>query len=205
MAKRGKSKKDKNVIYHKKYWLKWYKKNKKRYILLKKLYREKNKQKIKKQVHKYYIEHKEEITKKSKYYLENHKKQRNVYLKKYRLLNKQKLKIYKTNYEKNKRHNDIGYRLASYLRTRIWNVLRGNNKSKSTIKLIGCSIVQLKQHLQSKFTKGMSWSNYGKWHIDHIRPCASFDLSKPKEQYKGFNYKNLQPLWAEDNLRKRRK
>ena len=50
----------------------------------------------------------------------------------------------------------------------------------------------------------MNWLNYGRhgWHVDHIRPCASFDLSKPSEQKKCFNYKNLQPLWEEDNLAK---
>ena len=50
----------------------------------------------------------------------------------------------------------------------------------------------------------MSWDNYGLhgWHVDHIKPCASFDLSKPIEQRKCFNFNNLQPLWAIDNLRK---
>ncbi len=51
----------------------------------------------------------------------------------------------------------------------------------------------------------MSWENYGKWHVDHILPCASFDLGKPEEQFKCFNYKNLQPLWATDNLKKQAK
>ena len=73
------------------------------------------------------------------------------------------------------------------------------------MKLLGCSLDFLKQYLEFQFKKGMSWSNYGKWHIDHIKPCASFDLSKPNEQHKCFNYINLQPLWAIDNLRKKDK
>jgi hypothetical protein len=52
------------------------------------------------------------------------------------------------------------------------------------------------------FTEGMSWDNYGEWHIDHILPCSSFDLADIEQQKICFNYKNLQPLWAEDNLRK---
>lgn len=48
----------------------------------------------------------------------------------------------------------------------------------------------------------MSWENYGEWHIDHIKPCSSFDLSDPKQQKECFNYTNLQPLWAIDNLKK---
>ena len=60
----------------------------------------------------------------------------------------------------------------------------------------------LKDYLQSKFENGMTWENYGKWHIDHIRPCASFDLTDIEQQKICFNYKNLQPLWAEDNFKK---
>lgn len=61
---------------------------------------------------------------------------------------------------------------------------------------------QLKKHLEIKFTKGMSWENYGKWHVDHIKPCAKFDLTKESEQRKCFHYTNLQPLWAIDNFKK---
>ena len=91
--------------------------------------------------------------------------------------------------------------------SRIRMALKNNYKSKSTMKLIGCSIKFLKNYLQKQFKKGMSWSNHGLygWHIDHIRPCALFDLTKPSEQKKCFNYKNLQPLWAEENIRKGKK
>jgi hypothetical protein len=72
----------------------------------------------------------------------------------------------------------------------------------NTEELLGCSIENLKKHLEKQFTQGMSWKNYGKWHVDHIKPCANFDLSKKTEQQKCFNYNNLQPLWAVDNLKK---
>jgi hypothetical protein len=88
------------------------------------------------------------------------------------------------------------------LRSRLIGGIKGNFKQSTTIELLGCSIEKLKQHLESKFKPGMSWSNYGKWHIDHIKPCARFDLSKPNEQKKCFHYTNLQPLWAEENLKK---
>jgi hypothetical protein len=105
----------------------------------------------------------------------------------------------------NKRKTDINFKILCNLRSRIWNVLKGVNKSKTTRKLLGCSIEFLKQYLASKFTQGMSFSNYGKWHVDHIRPCTSFDLSKVSEQSKCFHYTNLQPLWAIDNLKKHNK
>ena len=106
--------------------------------------------------------------------------------------------IYKTR----KRKNDINFRLLANLRTRIWYALKYNQKNTFTIKLIGCSIFELKQYLKSKFQVEMTFDNYGKWHIDHIKPCSSFDLSKESEQKKCFHYTNLQPLWAKDNLKK---
>lgn len=105
-------------------------------------------------------------------------------------------------YDKQRRKIDIKYKLKGNLRKRIIKILHGKNKSLNTMFLIGCEIDYLMYHLQEQFTKGMSWDNYGDWHIDHIKPCAKFDLSKSEEQQKCFHYTNLQPLWAEDNLRK---
>lgn len=68
--------------------------------------------------------------------------------------------------------------------------------------LIGCSIEDLRAHIESQFQPGMTWENYGKWHVDHIRPCVSFNLLDPMQQQECFHYTNLQPLWAEDNIKK---
>lgn len=78
------------------------------------------------------------------------------------------------------------------------------NKNEKTIDLIGCSIPFFKEWLEFQFLDGMSWDNYGRngWHIDHVRPCSSYNLSKNEEIYKCFNWKNLQPLWEIDNLKK---
>ena len=92
-------------------------------------------------------------------------------------------------------------KIVANLRTRLYHVIIGR-KSAPTMKLIGCDIQSLRNHLESLFEEGMNWDNYGDWHIDHIKPCAAFDLSQPDQQKKCFHYSNLQPLWAEDNLRK---
>ena len=96
--------------------------------------------------------------------------------------------------------------MACRLRARVRQALRQNSmakKTNTTLKLVGLKSWQdLWKHLEKQFEKGMSKKNMNKWHIDHIKPCASFDLSKVSEQKKCFNYKNLQPLWAVDNLRK---
>jgi len=134
------------------------------------------------------------------------------------LINKEKIKIQrKTYYQKNKTiinqknlnriHTNLNYKLSHNLRIRVRLALQNKDKTKRTLELLGCSIDFLKQHLEAKFQPGMNWNNYGYygWHVDHIRPCASFDLSKSEEQRKCFNYTNLQPLWAKDNFSKKDK
>ena len=78
------------------------------------------------------------------------------------------------------------------------------SKASRTHDVIGCTVAELSQHLQIQFTDGMTWDNYGRngWHVDHVRPCASFDLTDPDQQRQCFHYTNLQPLWAVDNIRK---
>lgn len=78
---------------------------------------------------------------------------------------------------------------------------RGVNIAGS-FSLVGCSGEFLRTHIERQFEPDMSWHNYGKWHVDHIRPCASFDLSDDEQMKQCFNWKNLQPLWAMDNLKK---
>lgn len=110
--------------------------------------------------------------------------------------------IYNREYTSKRLKTDINFRLKFNLRSRIRKVLKGKNKSLNTMFLIGCEIDYLMFHIQEQFTRGMNWDNYGAWHIDHKLPCAKFDLSKKSEQLKCFNYTNLQPLWAEDNIKK---
>jgi len=156
----------------------------------------KQKEKIYKEIHK------EKIRKEQKIYRIKNKEKLKKQMRKYYYINKRKINIKTNQWAINKRKNDINFKLTCYLRRRIWVALKGICKSSTTVNLIGCSINELKLYLEKKFKLGMSWSNYGKWHIDHIRPCISFNLSKSSEQKKCFNYTNLQPLWALDNLRK---
>ena len=103
-----------------------------------------------------------------------------------------------------KRQTDLGYRIKNALFLRLWKALKcnGARKVQSTLELLGCSVDELNAHLEDLFEEGMTWDNYGEWHIDHIRPCASFDLTDPDQQKQCFHYTNLQPLWAADNFAK---
>lgn len=103
--------------------------------------------------------------------------------------------------EKERRETDPLYKLTHYLRTSFNRYVK---KENSTFEYIGIDKYEFFKYIESRFTEGMTWDNYGKWHIDHIKPLASFDFSTEEEIYKAWNYKNLQPLWAEDNLKKGR-
>ena len=155
----------------------------------------------------YYNKNKKDILKKSKKYRQKNK---NIILKKqktWRENNKSKILKQNSIYVSKRRQNDPGFRILMNTRSRIGNAIKKNKKLNKTINLLGCSIEEFKLYIESKFQKDMSWKNYGRkgWHIDHIIPCSSFDLNNIEEQKRCFHYSNLQPLWAEDNLRKSNK
>lgn len=103
-----------------------------------------------------------------------------------------------------KYHEDNLYKLRHILSCRMRDLLKlkSFNKTKSFNKVIGCPPIFLKEHLEKQFTDGMSWENHGLygWHVDHIIPLSS--AKTEEEIYELCHYTNLQPLWAEDNLKK---
>lgn len=119
--------------------------------------------------------------------------------------NKDKVRCYQLKYQTNRIKEDIPYRLARRLRQRVWKSLKYGKKPSSIIGELGCSLDELKTYLEKRFTEGMNWENYGKWHIDHIRPLSSFDLTNKDEFKIACHHTNLQPLWAVDNILKSNK
>ena len=101
-----------------------------------------------------------------------------------------------------RRKTDPQFKLRCNLRARLRMALKGKLKSASTMSLLGCSQKHVMEHLEKQFLPGMTWGNQGKWHIDHMMPCASFDLSDPEQQRRCFHYTNLQPLWGTENCSK---
>ena len=174
----------------------------------------KNKEKIKKKQIDYYYKNTEKIREKTIKYNKINKKKINERKRKYYQENREKKllqsKIYRdNNKEKVKAHdiwrskNNINRKLAIRLRRRTLAALKNNIKSKNTMSLLGIPNIDfLWNHLEKSFKPGMTKENHGEWHIDHIRPCSSFDLTKPEEQTKCFHYSNLQALWAHENLSK---
>lgn len=162
-------------------------------------YREKNKDKIKQyqlanrdRLKPYYKEYSKKWEMENK---EKRQKQKRINFKNWR----QKNKDYNKNYKKNNPPS-LNQKISTLLSTRINELLKTVNsrKSSSSRKLLGCSVEFFKTYIESKFTKGMTWENRGAngWHLDHINPCSSFDLSDPEQQKLCFHYTNYQPLWS---------
>ena len=106
-------------------------------------------------------------------------------------------------YVRNRYASDIDFRLKHVMRSRLTVAISGKYKKPgSAVRDLGCTWDHFKSHIESKFTEGMTWENYGDWHIDHIHPLAKVNCSNKEELLKAVHYTNLQPLWAIDNQRK---
>ncbi len=121
------------------------------------------------------------------------------------LRNKEKVKKQRREYEVALRQTNVNARIAHNLRNRLWIALDRKKaiKGGSFNELIGCEVSFLIRYLEDKFKDGMNWDLRGQIHIDHIKPLNSFNLKDSEEQRRAFHYTNLQPLWANDNIRKR--
>lgn len=168
-----------------------------------KMYLEKNRDKINARIRKW--SEGEEASRKKQEYREKNREVAREYHKQYSQTEYRKnyLKKFFSDYYVKRAARDPSYRLKNLLSHRIYVALKGSGKSKKTMELVGCTIEQLWDHLEKQFKPEMTKENYGTWHVDHIRPCASFDdLTDPKQQAECFHYTNLQPLWAHQNISK---
>lgn len=149
---------------------------------------------------KYVEEHKEVVSRQKKDHYQENKEQYSNRMKSWRKEHREEL----NQYFKDLADRNPTRKVRQSLGARLYHTIKGKQKSTSIFKYLGCSKQELISHLESQFKVGMSWDNYGKygWHIDHILPLASFDCSKEEDLLKAWNYTNLQPLWAAENLSK---
>ena len=146
----------------------------------------------------YRIKNKEYIASKAATYWKQNKEHLKKYKAAYYQANKEKASAKSTE----RRKNDVQYRLSCSLRVRMSMALKRGQKSGSAVKDLGCSIPTFKLYIENQFVDGMSWDNYGEWHLDHVLPLSSFDLTNRGEFQAAVHYLNIQPLWAHDNLSK---
>ncbi len=166
-------------------WKRYYKKHKDRLAKNNKLRRLENKQ--------YYKQYeKDRYAKDPGFYKTKHKN--------YSRTNRETV----NKYIRNKYENNLQFKLKCILRARLRSALKNNQKFGKTLDLIGCSIPDLKIHIEKNFKSGMSWNNwkYKGWHIDHVIPISLFDLSKAEEVLKACHFTNLQPMWSLENHKK---
>lgn len=162
----------------------------------------------------YYAANKEREAALNKLWVANNPATKPVYDKRYRDKHGHKIKARKStpeykavaNAKQRERYaTDVNYRLKMIFRASFRQALnaQGASKKEQVLKLLGCSVAEFKAYLEPMFLVGMTWENHGEWHIDHIRPVASFDMTILEDRQACWYYTNFQPLWAKDNLNKR--
>lgn len=182
--------------------LAWAKENPERAREHTRSYQKNHPERVKENVRRYRKNNTERIKESNQCYRKKNQNQRREYNRNWRKNNPDKCRERLALYRGGRRAIP-SVKLLENLRVRINKALRGKTKSEATQKLIGCPVELLCLLLESQFQAGMTWANYGPvWHVDHVRPCASFNLSDPEQQRKCFHWSNLQPLWAEKNFRK---
>ena len=166
-------------------------------------WRENNREKCRERTRKYYKANREKRRAKHREWVQNNREKYDLYNKEYRQRPENKKRANARCRERTK--TDPLYKIKKNLRCRFYHALKGKLKSARTMTLIGCSIPHLMDHLEQQFQPGMTWENYGTWHMDHMMPMASFDLNDPEQQRQCCHYTNLQPMWATENMCKNAK
>ena len=169
-------------------------------LLVAQQYRDAHRGEIREYFREYRRNHKDLVAERNSLYRETHREELREKQKRYEQLTKEE--------RRTKRRarwlSDPEYRLSVAMRNRLNRAIRRGARSGSAVRDLGCSIAELRAYLESKFQPGMTWENWSPtgWHIDHVRPLASFDLTDRAQFLQACHYTNLQPLWAAENLKK---
>lgn len=159
-----------------------------------KKYNDSRKEKMKE----YYLNNKEELKKKAREYYINNSELIKSNQKKYSSINKENRNLYLREKKKNDHLFNLTIKIRNLIYITIYN--GGFSKKSKTTDILGCSYEEFKSYIQEQFVEGMTWENYGEWHLDHKTPIS---WAETEEQIYELNrYTNFQPLWASDNLSK---
>ncbi len=168
------------------------------------LYYENNSDAIRARSNSWYYANVERASEYKRKYFQENKHSIYEYRKEYKKANAEHINSYMNAYMKKRYKDDLNYRIKSICNKRLRDYIR--NKTKQTMEYVGCDVDFLRMWLEYLFVDGMTWDNMGAvWHIDHVRPCNSFDFNNEDEVYECYNWSNLQPLFALDNMSKHNK
>lgn len=186
--------------YNRKKAREWYTKNKERANASARAYRNANPERVREIKRAHYLANKKKHNAQGREWHAAHKKEANARSHAWYLAHKTEVNEYwNTRY-----HTNVQYKLAQLLRNRLNKALKRNTRHGSAIKDLGCTIAELKIHLESQFTEGMTWGSHGNtpksWSIDHIRPFYEFDLRDPEQVKEACNWRNLRPMWLLENI-----
>ena len=190
----------------------WRLKNREAHLSRRRELRDKNREKFREQARNLYMRKRERIRARCRELYRLKPPRRNITeaqkasarerVRRYRAKHKERLQAE----ERNRVASDPAYKFTRILRSRVGKAVKEQYAGKAfkTMDVIGCGVHELLAHLEKQFLPGMDWNNYGRegWHIDHIIPCAAFDLSKAEQQKKCFHFSNLRPTWARHNQAK---
>ena len=204
IAERKRKYAEKNKATIAQYRKKYRAENKEKLLAQERNYREKNKAYIREKNKNYYANNKEYYAQKAKQWREQNAEKLSQQKKEYRKTSKNLIREYSRSYYKQRIQTDEIFRLKERIRGRLRSVVyRNNSRSGHAVRDLGCSVRQLKQHIESQFCDGMTWENAGTyWHVDHIFPLAAANLQDRTEFLAVNNWRNLQPLAAKENLTK---
>lgn len=169
-------------------------------------YRKANDKEVKAARKRHYHSNIDKMRVEKRVYCAAHREEKTTYDIEYRRENAEPIARYKREWEADRRDDPV-FKIKRNLRRRVHHVLKGTLKTAHTFELIGCTPEEFKVYIESLWQPGMSWENYGPrgWHVDHIKECFRFDLTDSAQQKECFHYSNQRPLWAKDNLSRRRR
>lgn len=192
---------------------KWAKSNRHKVIERTKKWQEENPEKVKANKKRWYQKNLFELKKKRKIWIKENKQKSYEIKQRWAKNNPEKVKASRNNWllknpeypsslDKKRKLNDPIYAMKIRLRTRLSHIFKstGFKKQSTTEKMLGCSFVKFKKHIESKFTEGMSWDNRSEWHLDHIIPLSCATTVEGLEKLS--NYTNIRPMWAKENIAK---
>ncbi len=201
---RAKAKETRNPLECAKRWKGWYSKNKEHLKQRGKEYRRRYPENARARAKRWRNKNKEKVRESARRHYQKHHEKRLAKAREYQSKNKAKIRASAKKVFLEKYHTDPGFKILSRMRSRMYEIMRKQNHHTSVT--LNLDKETLRSHIEKQFLPGMTWANHGKiWHVDHVRPCASYNFGDPEQAKACFELSNLQPLWARENIQKGKK